>query len=398
MDFLSTKFSLYDVLKYSDTVNFVLGASKSGKTSFLRKLILSQEPEQKTYLLDTSSSNTTNSLADIANVIKLNAEFRLTEDCLKTLPSHSILIIDDFQLHSKIAQWQRVINFCAHHFKLSIFLVVHSHIFTNGLHFALNNCCNLYLTYSNNSKSFLRTLCGGRFLNFFNRNWKEGLTGFHVSFINTYHGFIINFVDLLLFKQLNSKDSVEILDMSDYDISDISSIKEKRFYVSDRPIIRPEMPNVAEKSKSDLEDFFSDELAKVFPKEKRTFPKMFKIVRCLLSKNAISDDELILGRVNLFDFLSFTQRVNIQSTHRQSPDRSISSDEDDLEKRLSRESATLGHLYVEKSGRTKKNGKYARSKKRNDKIFLKLCKKLKKMGVAIPVSLIRNEKVREIFS
>ena len=116
MEFLHTKFSLYDVLRYSETVNFILGASKSGKTTFLKKLIFSQDSDQKIYLLDTSSSNTTNSLSDISNVIKLNVEFRLTESCLKTLPSHSILIIDDFQLHSKVDEWQRVINYCAHHF------------------------------------------------------------------------------------------------------------------------------------------------------------------------------------------------------------------------------------------------------------------------------------------
>ena len=169
MDFLPSNFSLYDVLKYADTVNFVFGSSNSGKTTFLKNLILSQESTQRIYVLDTPTAHETNSLSDIEGVVSLNADFRLTENCLKSLPLDSILIIDDFQLHSKIDQWQRVLNYCAHHFRLSIFLVVHSHFFTGGLFTALKyQACNLYLTYSNNSRSFLRSLCGGRFLHFFN--------------------------------------------------------------------------------------------------------------------------------------------------------------------------------------------------------------------------------------
>ena len=397
MDFLPDHFSLFDVLNYADTVNFVLGASKSGKTSFLRKLVCSQNSSQKVYLLDTSSSNVTNSLADIDGVVTLNAEFRLTENCLKTLPPHSILIIDDFQLHSKIDEWQRVINFCAHHFNLSIFLVVHSHIFTNGLHFALNNCRNLYLTYSNNSKSFLRSLCGGRFSHFFNCNWKEGLAGFHVSFINTYHSFMINFVDRLLLKGFASGPLVEVLDMSDYDISDIASIQEKRFYISDRPIQQLKNENEDKnRDKGGLEAFFSEELSKVF-KSKGSFPKMFKIVRCLLSKDVLSYDELILGKVNLFDFLSFTQKFTISSSKKQKQT-TCSSDEHELENHLSREPATLGYLYVKKSAQSKKQKKHKKHKKESDKKMIKLCKKLKKKGVIIPISLIKNPKVRKIFS
>ena len=140
MDFLPPNFSLYDVLNYADTVNFVFGSSNSGKTSFLKNLINSikaQDPTQRVYVLDTPTAHETNSLSYVEGVVSLNADFRLTENCLKSLPLDSILIIDDFQLHSKIDQWQRVLNYCAHHFRLSIFLVVHSHFFTGGLFTAL---------------------------------------------------------------------------------------------------------------------------------------------------------------------------------------------------------------------------------------------------------------------
>ena len=320
----------------------------------------------------------------------------MSENYLKELSSHSILIIDDFQLDSNIKQWQKVLNYCAHHFRLSIFLVVHSHIFAGGLCTALREqACNLYLTYSNNSRSFLRSLHQGRFLHFFNRNWKEGLAGFHVSFINTQHSFVVNFVDCLLFKTFAPKTSVELLDMSDYDIA---SVKEKRFYISDRPVIKSDETVEAQtSSKGNLEAFFSEELSKIY--KKHNFARMFKIVRCLISKNALSTDELILGKVNLFDFLSFTQRVSIKSSHGKSSKASSSSDEDEFDKRLSSEPAALGYLYVKKNERQKKQkNKHKRNKKRSDKRIIKLCKKLKNIGVLIPVSLIRNAKVREIFS
>jgi hypothetical protein len=192
---------------------------------------------------------------------------------------------------------------------------------------------------------------------------------------------------------------VEILDMSDYDISDIASIKEKRFYISDRPVANIENSNAVQKSsKGNLETFYSEELSKVYTK-KHIFARMFKIVRCLLSKNVISDNELILDRVNLFDFLSFTQRVSIRSSKSEVTKTSSSSDdEDEFDKRLSREPAALGYLYVKKSERGRKQKKHKKKKKKSDKKIMKLCKKLKKIGVIIPTSLIRNVKVRDIFS
>ena len=404
MDFLPSNFSLHDVLKYDYTVNFVLGSSNSGKSTFLTKLIKSliksQDSSQGIYVLDSPTSHETNSLSAVEGVVSLNTDFRLTENCLKSLPLDSILIIDDFQLHSKVDEWQRVVNYCAHHFRLSIFLVVHSHFFSGGLFTALKyQACNLYLTYSNNSRSFLRSLCGARFLHFFNCNWKEGLSGYHVCFINTQHSFIINFVDCLLSKKFTTKHSVEILDMGDFDISDIASVKEKKFYITDRPVAKSKDSNEAQNSpEGNLESFFAEELSKVYTK-KHIFARMFKIVRCLLSKNVISDNELILGRVNLFDFLSFTQRVSMKPSKRQKAKTSSSSDGDDeFDKQLSREPAALGFLYHRKSCRGKKQRKHKRNKKRSDKRLMKMCKKLKKIGVIIPISLIRNVKVRDIFS
>ena len=367
MDFKQNDFSLFDVLKYTETVNFILGASKSGKTSFLKKIVISQDSSQNIYLLDTSGLNVENGLAKLSNIKILDIDFELTEKCLRSLPANSILIIDDFQLQSKIDQWQRVINYSAHHFKLSIFLVVHSHVFTNGLQFALKNCCNLYITYSNNSKSFLRSLAGGKYLSFFNRHWKEGLAGFNICFINTYHSFIINFVDCLFFKSFDYKKSIEVLDMSDYnyDSSDIAAIKEKRFYISDKPFRNTEIVNEKSNQKNiNLEEYFSDELSKVY--SKTMFPRMFKLVRCLLKvQNVISEDELILKRVNVIDFLRFTQRVDTFSRNKKlSHSTSSSNSDEDVEKSALEGSSSLGYSYVKGEGLGKKEKKEKKEKRK----------------------------------
>ena len=126
---------------------------------------------------------------------------------------------------------------------------------------------------------------------------------------------------------------------------------------------------------------------------------MFKIVRCLLSKDVLSYDELILGKINLFDFLSFTQKFSINSSKKQKCQTSGSSDENSLENHLSREPATLGYLYVKESEQNdKKRKKHKKHREKSDKKMLKLCKRLKKRGVIIPVSLIKNPKVRKNFS
>ena len=146
--------SLSDILSYTDTVNWIIGASKTGKTTFLSRFISSLPREKKIYLLDTSGKFVDNELAKIESVEVLPINSQLNEECLEKLPPGSFVIIDDFQLLTNKSQWQRVVNYCAHHFHLSIFLVVHSHQNTEGLHYALKNACNLYLTYSNNSNLF----------------------------------------------------------------------------------------------------------------------------------------------------------------------------------------------------------------------------------------------------
>ena len=390
MDFLEPNFSLYDVLNYRKTVNFLLGASKTGKTTFLGKLISTLPPAQKIFLLDTAGINIQNSLALTQNVKTLPIDFKLTEECLENLPPQSFLIVDDFQLQSGKFELQRVINYSAHHYDLTIFLVVHSHFF-NGLYFALNNCCNLFLTYSNNSKSFLRQLFGGKFLPFFNLSWKEGIKNFHVCFINTYHSFIVNYIDCLFSTHLHQK--VVIMDLSE-NYSEVVPITEKKWYVTDKPTCISNSDNdVASHDKKDLESFYSEELAKFFHKSR--YKKMFKIVRCLLARNVISDDELILGRVNVFDFLSFTQRFGNKHSHSKSSDSESSLEKNDPSRKTILDgAASLGYSYEGSLNHLKRRKK---AKFRSDKKMLRLCKKLKRKGVKIPVSLINNVQVRKIF-
>ena len=369
--------SLANILSYTDTVNWLIGATKTGKTSFLLRFIGSLPRGKDIYVLDTSGKFVDNELAQIESVKVLPIDSQLNEECLEKLPPNSFVFVDDFQLLTKTSQWQRVINYCAHHFHLSIFLVVHSHQNTEGLHYALKNACNIYLTYSNNSKYFLKSLAHGKYLNFFCKYWREGIQNKRICFINTYQSVIISYIDKLLFKELQSP--VDMSDMTDMDSNTLGDIEEKRWIIynlsenhGDRSL-----PNTVS-GEHDLEGHFYKELNASYSKQQ--FPKMFKITRCLLKKGVLGQDELILGKENLMDFLAFTQRF--VTKQRESESESGESDAD-------------FRSFGFSSSRSK--NKRPKKSKKDKKRWKRLCHTLIQRGVTIPLTLLKNPVAKKYF-
>ena len=372
--------SLSDVLSYTDTVNWIIGDSKTGKTKFLSRFISSLPREKNIYLLDTSGKFVDNELARIESVEVLPINSQLDEECLEKLPPGSFVIIDDFQLLTKRSQWQRVVNYCAHHFHLSIFLVVHSHQHTEGLHEALKTARNLYLTYSNNSKYFLKSLANGKYFNFFCKHWREGIQNKHICFINTYQSVIVSYIDKLLFKKLES--SVEMSDMTDMDTNNLGDIEEKRWIIT----------NVSENHKDEtfantmsdnhqLEAHFYKELNASYSKQQ--FPRMYKITRCLLKKGVLGQDERILEKENLMDFLAFTQRFATKQKESESE-----SEESGAEFR------SFGFSNVSYRNKKKKSKKFKKDKKR----WKRLCHELIQHDVTIPLTLLKNPVAKKYFA
>ena len=371
--------SLSDILSYTDAVNWIIGASKTGKTTFLSRFIGSLPRGKDIYLLDTSGKFVHNELAQIESVNVLPANSQLDEECLEKLPPNSFVIVDDFQLLTKTSQWQRVINYCAHHFHLSIFLVVHSHQNTEGLHYALKNACNIYLTYSNNSKYFLKSLAHGKYFNFFCKHWREGIQNKHICFINTYQSVIVSYIDKLLFKKLQS--SVEMSDMTDMDSNTLGDIEEKRWIITNLSENHEakSLPNTMS-DQYDLEGHFYKELNASYSKQQ--FPKMFKITRCLLKKDVLDKDERILGKESLMDFLAFTQRFVTKQTESDSE-----SEESDAELR------SFGFSNKSSGSKIKKSKKSKKDKKR----WKRLCHALIQRGVTIPLTLLKNPVAKKYF-
>ena len=371
--------SLSDILSYTDTVNWVIGSSKTGKTTFLSHLIGSLPKGKDIYLLDTSGKFVENELAQIESVRVLPINSQLNEECLEKLPTGSFVIVDDFQLLTKTSQWQRVINYCAHHFHLSIFLVVHSHQNTEGLHYALKNACNIYLTYSNNSKYFLKSLAHGKYFDFFCKHWREGIQNKHICFINTYQSVIVSYIDKLLFKKLQS--SVEMSDMTDMDSNTLGDIEEKRWIITNLSENHEakSLPNTMS-DQYDLEGHFYKELNASYSKQQ--FPKMFKITRCLLKKDVLDKDERILGKESLMDFLAFTQRFVTKQTESDSE-----SEESDAELR------SFGFSNESSGSKIKKSKKSKKDKKR----WKRLCHALIQRGVTIPLTLLKNPVAKKYF-
>lgn len=371
--------SLSDILSYTDTVNWIIGASKTGKTTFLSRFIGSLPSGKDIYVLDTSGKFVDNELAQIESVKVLPINSQLNEECLEKLPPNSFVIVDDFQLLTKTSQWQRVINYCAHHFHLSIFLVVHSHQNTEGLHYALKNACNIYLTYSNNSKYFLKSLAHGKYFDFFCKHWREGIQNKHICFINTYQSLIVSYIDKLLFEKLQSP--VEMSDMTDMDSNTLGDIEEKRWIIynlsenhGDRSL-----PNTVS-GEHDLEGHFYKELNASYSKQQ--FPKMFKITRCLLKKGVLGHDERILGKENLMDFLAFTQRFVNKQTESESE-----SDE------LDTDFSSFGFS----NGSSMRKNKKPKKSKKDKKRWKRLCQALVQRGVTIPLTLLKNPVAKKYF-
>ena len=70
--------SLSDILSYTDAVNWIIGASKTGKTTFLSRFIGSLPRGKDIYLLDTSGKFVHNELAQIESVNVLPANSQLS--------------------------------------------------------------------------------------------------------------------------------------------------------------------------------------------------------------------------------------------------------------------------------------------------------------------------------
>ena len=375
----SSVLSLSDILSFTDAVNWIIGDSKTGKTTFLSRFICSLPREKNIYLLDTSGKFVDNELARIESVEVLPINSQLDEECLEKLPPGSFVFIDDFQLLTKRSQWQRVVNYCAHHFHLSIFLVVHSHQHTEGLHTALKTARNLYLTYSNNSKYFLRSLANGKYFNFFRKHWREGIQNKHICFVNTYESVIVSYIDKLLFK--TSQSPVEMSDMTDVNTNALGDVEEKRWIITNLsdPQGDKSLPNSGAKE-HDLENHFYKELSASYSKAQ--FPKMYKITRCLLKKGALSSDERILGKENLMDFLAFTQRFATKQLESESENQ-------DSETYIS----SFGFSNGSSQNKIKKSKKSKKDKKR----WKKLCHALIQHGVTIPQTLLKNPIAKKYF-
>ena len=371
--------SLSDILSFTDAVNWIIGDSKTGKTTFLSRFICSLPREKNIYLLDTSGKFVDNELARIESVEVLPNNSQLDEECLEKLPPGSFVFIDDFQLLTKRSQWQRVVNYCAHHFHLSIFLVVHSHQHTEGLHTALKTARNLYLTYSNNSKYFLKSLANGKYFNFFRKHWREGIQNKRICFVNTYESVIVSYIDKLLFK--TSQSPVEMSDMTDVNTNALGDVEEKRWIITNLsdPQGEKSFPN-SEAKEHDLENHFYKELSASYSKAQ--FPKMYKITRCLLKKGALSSDERILGKENLMDFLAFTQRFATKQLESESENQ---------------DSETYISSFGFSNGSSRNKIKKSKKSKKDKKRWKKLCHALIQHGVTIPQTLLKNPIAKKYF-
>ena len=191
---------------------------------------------------------------------------------------------------------------------------------------------------------------------------------------------IISYIDKLLFKELQSP--VDMSDMTDMDSSTLGDIEEKRWIItnlSENQTKDNSLPNTVS-DKHDLEGHFYKELNVSY--SKKQFPKMFKITRCLLKKGVLGQDELILGKENLMDFLAFTQRFVTNQKESESE-----SDESDIDFRS----------FGFSNGSSRRKDEKPKKSKKDKKRWKRLCHTLIQRGVTIPLTLLKNPVAKKYF-
>lgn len=368
-----------EILGYEERVSFVLGSSRSGKSTFLSKIISAFPKKKKVFLIADSNEIENNQLGKIKKVNVLSGIENFKDSVLEKLPPGSLVIVDDFFLSSReVESFKKIVNYSAHHYKLAIFLAVHSHLHS-GLHFFLNTAANIYLTFSNNSRVFLKTFFSGKYLPFFIKNWKKGLLNKGVFFINSHFEVAFCFVDNLLIRA--PLGSIDICEMNELDFVGLNEKYWKIVSVHSSTNENLELTSTTEPS--NLEDYYRKELSQLYL-SKNQFSKVFKIVRILLQKGLIDDKETILGNFNVYDFLSFTQRPSF------SKEFNINNESSDSNEGTST-LGTLGFSYKKtQNEKRKKKKKKEKNNVRNKNDYEYLCKQLKEKNVIIPHSLLRN--------
>ena len=381
--------SLEEVLNYEEGISFVLGSSRSGKSTFLSLLIKAFPESKKVFLIDTSSGPYENQLGSLERVTILRGHDNFSTEVLQTLPRGAALIVDDFQLLMKVRQWGWIINYCAHHFGLSIFLAVHSHLHTQGLYFSITNSVNIYLTFSNNSRAFLKSFHSKKYLNFFNKYWLEGLQNHHIFFINSHFNVAFNFVDKLLF---NSTNSIDACEMVDDNLLEVTTKYWKIFSVDHQPTDSLAISHEDSQASGSLEDFYRKELHDLYS-SKAHFSRAFKIIKILLSNKALDRKEMVLGKCHWTDFLAFTQRPSFSKEKESISDDSptASGSEDPKNSGIGR----LGFSYkgLRESG---KKDRYKQNRTQSHKLST-LCDSLKRRSIFIPHSLLRNPEAKKLL-
>ena len=152
-------------------------------------------------------------------------------------------------------------------------------------------------------------------------------------------------------------------------------------------------------SNKKLEDYFRHELHELYP-SKHTFPKMFKIIKILISKGVLGENELILSHTHWTDFIAFTQRPVFSKITPSTDDFESNGLDSSQSSDTELDFGKLGFSYnLNKKNKKQKNkkqkNKNKKKQKKNQKTdFKQLCKDLKKRGVLIPHSLLKNPEAR----
>ena len=191
---LDSQYYLDSILPLEHQLSFVLGESGSGKTSFVKNLMLhlSEGIHVQIFCQDLKE------WAEYEGVSIENPVAHL--ELIDKVPQNTIVILDDyFHTQKDVENFSSIINYKLRHQKLTMICMIHT-IFKTHIFSSFMLCNNFFFTYSKITKKILQHFFmqyGVDFREAFETHYKEGQEGFHTAYLNLKNMYFIPEVNFL---------------------------------------------------------------------------------------------------------------------------------------------------------------------------------------------------------
>ena len=197
-----TTSSTNDIINISNKTSFLIGASRSGKTSFIKLLLKKMEKKEVFLFIKDANEWSTNNYNHRIHIYTTVNPFEtpiLKE--ANNIPNGSVVILDDY-VHlfltksNHLARFQNLIYVEASHKQLTVIFSIQSTV-RNNLSSIIMSSSLLFFTYCGSNKMFINRFFPDLSKHYLN-HFSKGVQQFDVALIDTRQQRIIPAVNNLL--------------------------------------------------------------------------------------------------------------------------------------------------------------------------------------------------------